>query len=182
MEQFVHALFPNRETASGAVDALVNASFPPGEVGALVANDRREVQEFVTKRKTIVVWVALFGVIVGAAFGVMILAGVGVITFRAPLEALQGAALGAAFGLFAGALGGLGYWKHVIDFPRDAFGSGAVLVGVATQDARVEQARKALASAGARRTYACSKNGAVQRALDSAKTLPHLSGLWRPTP
>lgn len=179
MERFVHALFPDRQAAAKAVDALVNANFSPREVGALVANDRMEVKELVVERKTIVRGGALIGIILGAPIGMLTLAAFGLIALTSPLEALQGAAVGGVVGLLAGTLGGLGYWKHVIDFPRDAFKTGTVLVGVATNRGRVQQAREALGMAGARRTYACSKNGAVQRAIAWANTEPRLGSISR---
>jgi hypothetical protein len=145
------------------VDALVNANFSPRSVGALVANERQEVKELMVERKTIVGSGAALGVILGAALGVLTLAGVGLISLGSPGEALQGAAAGAALGFFAGALGGLGYWTHVIDFPDDAFRTGAVLVGVVTHSGRVEEARRVLTSVGADRTHACSKDTAARR-------------------
>jgi hypothetical protein len=151
---------------------LVNANFSPNEVGALVANHRHEVQELVVERKTIVRAGAILGVILGAASGLLILACFGWISLTSPFEALQAVIVGAAMGLFVGALGGIGYWKHAIDFPKGAFDNGAVLVGVATHRGRVEQARAVLRTAGARRTYASSKNGAAERALTWASVDP----------
>lgn len=166
MERFVHALFPSQEAAAKAVDALVNANFSPDEVGALVANPQHQVHELVTQRKMPVRAGALVGVVVGAAGGALTLAGLGWVSLTSPAQALQAAAAGGAVGLFAGALAGLGYWKHVIDIPKDAFRDGTVLVGVATHAGRIEQARSVLRAAGARRTYACSKRTAALRALD----------------
>jgi hypothetical protein len=166
MERFVHALFPNQEAAARAVDALVNANFSPGEVAALVADHRHHVHELVPQRKTPVRAGALVGVVVGAAGGALTLAGLGWVSLTSPAQALQAAATGGAVGLFAGALAGLGYWRHAIDFPEDAFRNGAVLVGVATHTGRIERARSVLCAAGARRTYACSKRAAALRALD----------------
>jgi hypothetical protein len=169
MEHFVHALFRDRQHATRAVDALVNSNFAPTEIGALVADERMHVEELVIARKTIVIGGLVVGFLVGAVGGIVVLTSLGLIALGTPAGVFTGAALGALFGLFAGGLGGLGYWRYVIDFPRQELRVGTILVGVATQRARVDEARRALGSAGARRTHVSSKRLATQRALSWAR-------------
>jgi hypothetical protein len=72
-------------------------------------------------------------------------------------------------GTLAGTLGGLGFWKEGIDFPKAAFENGAALVGVNAQDDRVEEATAALKRAGATEVRTTSKPEAQLRAEASAQ-------------
>jgi hypothetical protein len=66
-------------------------------------------------------------------------------------QGLRGAATGGAFGLLAGALGGLGYWRIKVKLPKGAYRSGArVLLGVRTNEGRVRRAKRAVLRAGGR--------------------------------
>ena len=177
MEHFVHALFPDRGAAAKTVNALVDANFPPGAIGALLANDRMHVDELVVERRTIVKAAVIVGALVGAGGGLLVLAGVGLVSLGTPGGVLAGAALGALFGIFAGGLSGLGYWRYVIDFPRGAITEGALLVGVATHRERIEEARRVLREAGAARTHVSTKNRAAERALEWARSHPHFGAV-----
>lgn len=173
MEHFVHALFPDREAAAKTVNALVNSNFPPAAIGALLASDRMHVEELVVERRTIVKAAVVVGAIAGAAGGLLVLAAVGLVSLATPGEALAGAAAGGLFGIFAGGLSGLGYWRYVIDFPRGMINESALLVGVATNRERIEEARRVLHEAGAVRTHVSTKNQAAERALEWARSHPH---------
>jgi hypothetical protein len=167
MEPFVHALFPKRETAMKATLDLIDASFDPRQIGVFVMNQRRQVEQLVVQRRTIVKAGAVLGAIIGAAAGLLILASYGLISVASPFGVFEGLVTGGAMGALAGTLGGLGYWWYTIDFPAGAFEPGAVLIGVATDRGRVAEARRVLKWAGARRTYVCAKRVA-ERALASA--------------
>jgi uncharacterized membrane protein len=62
---------------------------------------------------------------------------------------INGLLVGGALGALLGTLAGLGVWREKIEFPSRAFEEGAVLLGVNTHEARIDDAKHALERAGA---------------------------------
>jgi hypothetical protein len=162
-QRFAHAVFKDAEHASAAVHQLMESHFATEQIAVLMVRGP-EVQELPLKHKTFVPHGVALGAIVGAAAGALTLTGLGIVAAGPILIALQGAAAGTAVGSLGGALGGLGFWRDEVDFPSDAFASGAVLVGVVTNAERVDDARAALTSVGAGETYVSTKEQATEAA------------------
>ena len=165
---FAHAFYKGPEEAQAAVQALLDAHFHTEHVGVLLKRGP-SVEELPMHHKTFVPQGAVLGALFGAAAGALTLSGIGVLAAGPLLVALQGAATGTAIGTLAGTLGGLGFWRDEIDFPADAFESGAVLVGVVTNLGRTNEARRVLASAGAEQTYLSTKAEAVDAVEERAR-------------
>lgn len=162
---FAHAIFRDTEHAGGAVRQLLEAHFPSDAVGVLMVRGN-DVEELPMKHKTYVPHGVALGALFGAAAGAITMSGIGLLAAGPVLLALQGAAAGTAMGTVGGALGGLGFWRDEVDFPADAFAQGAVLVGVVTNEERLDDARRVLGAAGAEETFVATKAEAGQRALE----------------
>jgi hypothetical protein len=147
------------------VGELVGAGFTASDIGALIGG-ARDVETLSMQHKTGVTAGALLGGALGAVGGgaVALVGGFALLALGPLVAALQGAAIGGAAGTLAGTLGGLGFWKDEIDFPQDAFEAGAVLLGVTTNDARVDLAREALCKAGAETSYVAANREAIETA------------------
>jgi len=155
MDNFVHGLFKDEESAARAVQTLVDANFNPDLIGALMHLEGDvEVQDAVPIFKV----ASARGATLGSALGMIggALLAVGGLLGGGPLLA---AAAGGATGALAGMLGGLGRWKDEIDFPQDVH-AGMILVGVSTEEACIERARVALAIAHPERIHVSRKNEA----------------------
>ncbi len=155
MEFFVHGLFTSEASAARAVQSLIEASFGPDLISALMHKEGEVVlEEAVPVFKT----EAARGAALGSAFGMVggALLAIGGLLAGGPL--MVGLA-GAASGALAGTLGGLGRWKSEIDFPEHMH-PGMILVGVSTEASSVERARTALVSARAERIHVSRKNEA----------------------
>ena len=166
---FAHAFFRDAERASAAVTALLDAHFTSEDVGVLMVHGD-DVQELPMRHKTFVPHGVALGALLGAAAGAVTMSGIGLLAAGPLLLALQGAAAGTAVGSLGGALGGLGFWRDEVDFPADAFQSGAVLVGVVTNVERLDEAQRVLKDAGADATYVSTKAEATERASERAQT------------
>jgi hypothetical protein len=165
---FAHAFFKDAEHANAAVRALLDAHFHSEHIGVLMVRGP-EVEELPMRHKTFVPQGAAVGALFGAAAGALTLSGIGVLAVGPLFAALQGAAAGSAMGTLAGTLGGLGFWRDEVDFPSDAFQTGAVLVGVVTNLGRTNDARRVLASVGAERTYLSTKAEAADAVREQAQ-------------
>jgi hypothetical protein len=165
---FAHAFFKDAEHAGNATDDLLEAHFPTESIGVLMVRGD-EVEELPMRHKTFVPHGVALGALVGAAAGAVTMSGIGILAAGPLLVALQGAAAGTAIGSLGGALGGLGFWRDEVNFPTDAFESGAVLVGVVTNIERVDDARRVLELAGATETYVATKAEASERALEQKR-------------
>jgi len=162
---FAHAFYSDAAHANAAVRELLEAHFTSDSISVLMTHDA-EVEELPIKHKTFVPHGVALGAVLGAAAGALTLSGIGVVATGPLLLALQGAAAGGAVGTLGGALGGLGFWRDEVDFPTDAFQDGAMLVGVVTNEERLEEARKVLAEAGATETHVSTKAVAGKRLTD----------------
>jgi hypothetical protein len=169
---FVHAVFNSEATAAKAVQELVNARFSGHDISALMTN-RSGVQELEIGHKTGMGVGAVLGGVLGAVGGALAVTG-GLVLAGPVFLALEGMLAGGAMGTLAGTLGGLGFWKEEIDFPRAAFENGAVLIGVNADDARVTDAEEALTRAGATDIRHSSKGEAQQAAEASAHQSPRI--------
>jgi hypothetical protein len=159
---FAYAFFKDAEHASTAVRQLIDAHFPSDEIGVLMARGDT-VEELPMVHKTFVPHGVALGALLGAAAGAVTMSGIGMLASGPLLMALQGAAAGTAMGSLGGALGGLGFWRDEVDFPSDAFTQGAVLVGIVTNQERIDHARRILTESGAEETYVATKAEAGER-------------------
>jgi hypothetical protein len=153
---FAHAFYSDATHANAAVRQLLDAHFSSEAISVLMTHDT-DVEELPIKHKTFVPHGVALGAVLGAAAGALTMSGIGIVATGPLWLALQGAAAGGAVGTLGGALGGLGFWRDEVDFPTDAFQDGAMLVGVVTNQERLEQARKVLAAAGAAETHVSTK-------------------------
>lgn len=169
---FVHAVFNSEVGAAKAVQELVNAKFSEHDISALMCN-RSGVQELEIGHKTGMAVGAVLGGVFGAVGGALAVTG-GLVLAGPVFLALEGMLAGGAMGTLAGTLGGLGFWKEEIDFPRDAFENGAVLIGVNCEDARVEDASDALKRVGATDIRQSSQREAHKAAEASAHHSPRI--------
>lgn len=169
---FVHAVFNTELRAARAVQELVNAKFPTEGISALMVN-RSGVEELEVSHKTAMGPGAALGAVFGAVGGALAVTG-GLVLAGPVFLALEGVLAGGALGTVAGTLGGLGFWKDEVDFPKHAFENGAVLIGVNTEDGRIEDARTALKSAGATEIRMTSKPEARASAQANASHAPRI--------
>jgi hypothetical protein len=162
MSKFVHAFYRDEPSATAAVRQLLEAGFTIADIGALIGQGPN-AEVLPTKHKTGLGPGALLGGVLGAVGGgVLALTGGLALLAVGPLfAALEGALAGGAAGTLAGTLGGLGFWKDDIDFPPHAFDGGAVLLGVTTNEARVDLAREVLRRAGAETSYVSASRKAI---------------------
>lgn len=159
-EVFVHAIYADKQGATKAVQALVDAAFPSNKLAALVRKGER-LQELRVRHKT--------GVGVGSAIGAVLGLIVGALLFTGPWQtALEGALAGGAVGALLGTLAGLGIWREAIDFPASTFSEGGACIGVTTNETRIDTARAALLEAGASEARVSSKHDAFREANTSA--------------
>lgn len=157
MEIFVHGLFREEANAALAVRSLVDAHFEPDQISALMrvgtdpgADELKPIFKMATGPG------AALGTALGAVGGALL--ALGGLLVAGPVFA---GVAGGVSGALAGALGGLGRWTEEIDFPKHVEG-GMILVGVATQPGRLEQARAALAGAHAARVHVSKKGEACE--------------------
>lgn len=146
---FVHAIYRDQEAVTQAVEELLRAGFAAHDIDAVVWCGE-EIEEAPVQHTTGVAYGLAIGGLIGGLIGAVVM----ILGFPSPnatlLElGLRGWAAGGAFGLLAGVLGGLGYWKIKVKLPKEAFRRGArVLLGVGTNEGRVKKARRALLRAG----------------------------------
>ncbi len=148
---FVHAIYRDPQAVTSAVDELLRAGFAAHDINAVVYCGE-SIEDAPIQHTTGVAAGLVIGGLVGGLLGALVMM-VGFASADTPMFelGLRGWAAGAAFGLLAGVLGGLGYWKIKIDLPKDAFHRGArVLLGVGTNEGRVKKAKRALLRAGGR--------------------------------
>lgn len=169
---FVHAVFNTERAAAKAVQELVNAEFGVHDISALMCK-RSGVQELEIGHKTGMGVGAVLGGVFGAIGGALAVSG-GLVLAGPVFLALEGMVAGGAMGTLAGTLGGMGFWKEEVDFPKDAFENGAVLIGVNSDAGRVEDASNALQRAGATEVRQSSKGEAQRSAEAAAPHAPHI--------
>ena len=106
---FVYALFWDEETASLAVQGLLDAHFAPEDISVLLRHEAT-VEESELEFKTGISRGALLGAALGAVGGAIAIPVTGWLAVGPLLAALEGAYLGGASGGLAGALGGPYVW------------------------------------------------------------------------
>ena len=158
---YVHATYREHRAASAAAEALLDAKFPARDISALVCDaPDHDGLELKIKHKTQVPICALIGGVLGIVVGFFV-AHAAQMPPDPTLFAVRGAVIGAAAGTLAGALLGLGRWRDTILFPAEAFSNGCVVVGVNTHEARIGDARGALAASGGAEVSVSSKREAL---------------------
>lgn len=163
---FVYGIFWDEESATKAVDALVNADFPGDDISALM-HEGPEVEELPVEEKTGAARGALIGAALGAIGGALLAPGAGLLAGGPLLVALKGAIAAGAAGAGFGSFGGLGYWHDEVDFVHHHLRRGVVIIGVETIPERRASAEEALRAAGAKDIQARTKKAAI----DDAKQL-----------
>lgn len=151
-QMLVYAIYHGEEQADRAVSALVDREFAAHSIVVLMREPQQDspVREVPVRTKTMVGPGILIGATLGAVGGALVAVGGGLLAAGPLVALLQGAASGGAAGTLAGTVGGLGYWRDVIDFPDTEHGAGAILVGVdINKQGQAAEARRALKEAGA---------------------------------
>ncbi|TPV96049.1 MAG: hypothetical protein B7733_06705 [Myxococcales bacterium FL481] len=160
-DMFVYALFWDEQTASSAVQGLLDARFAAEDISVLLRHEAA-VEASELEFKTGVSRGALVGAALGAIGGAIAIPAAGWLAVGPLLAALEGAYLGGAGGTLAGALGGLGFWEDVISHAHEAdLHKGAVLIGVTTAS-REALAGEALRRAGAQQVHRGTKAEAAE--------------------
>lgn len=162
-QSFAYAFFKDEPSAAKAVQNLINAGFDTEHVGVLMRGEK-DAKELTLKHKTAIGPGLAIGGILGAAIGAAALPAAGLVAFGGAFAGLSGAAMGGATGTLMGTLGGLGFWKDEVAFPKEAFERGDVMVGTLTSTERADNARAQLSAAGARETK-LSTHGEAERDL-----------------
>lgn len=153
---FVYAIFWDEADASVAVQHLLDAHFAPEDISVLLRHEKA-VEESGLEFKTGISRGALLGAALGTIGGAVAIPAAGWLAVGPLLAALEGAYLGGATGLLAGALGGLGFWQDEIGHAHEAdLHRGAVLIGV-TAPGREALADEVLRGAGAQSVHRGSK-------------------------
>jgi uncharacterized membrane protein len=164
-QQLVYAIFPNEEQAGRAVKELVEQEYSAANIVVLMRDGESDapVQEVPVRTKTWVRPSIAIGATLGAVGGALVAVGGGLLAAGPLVAVLQGAAGGGAAGTIAGTVGGLGYWRDVIDFPERESNAGAILVGVdLPSQGQPERARDALKQAGATEVHVRSRSEATE--------------------
>lgn len=151
----VTAICNEGDDAQRAMDALVEASFPPDDISILNVSGRR-VEELPVGQRTGIPITLPIGVAIGVTVGISLtvsglLPQIGLVSAGPILGLLEGAAIGAAVGTLLGVLAGLGWWKADADIEHEDHGHGGLVVGVSVPDGREDDAVAALRGAGAAR-------------------------------
>ena len=170
---FVHAVFKDEPSAAMAVQELVNAKFSANDISALMCNRSGVVEELEVGHKTAMKQGAALGAVLGGVGGALAVTG-GLVLAGPVFLALEGLVAGGALGTVAGTLGGLGFWKEEIEFPKSAFENGAVLIGATVNEGRIEEASAALRRAGADEIRKTTPEEARSQAVSRASHAPHI--------
>lgn len=140
----VTAICNTGDDAKRALEALVEASFPSGDISILhVAG--QQVEEDSIEQRTGISTTLPVGLATGATIGTAlflsgILPGIGIVAVGPVIGALEGLALGGAAGSLLGVLAGLGWWKVEADIPVEELERGGWLVGVSVPEERLDHA------------------------------------------
>ena len=148
----VYAIFPNEEQADRAVKALVDEEFAAANIHVLMRDDTRSehVRRVPVRTQTMVGPGIALGATLGAVGGALVAVSGGFLAAGPLVALLQGVVSGSAAGTIVGTVGGLGYWRDVVDFPKEKLDSGGILVGVnSNAQGQIERAQQALKAAGA---------------------------------
>lgn len=158
MGHHVTGVFTEPQSAERAVRDLIESHFGPEEISVLVADSEgtheEEVEHDTGVAEGATAGAALGGILgaLGAtlvATGVIAAPGLTVFAVGPLLAALRGAVAGVAFGLEAGALAGLGFWKDEAHIHSTALKKGGIIVAVPAEHEHAEHARKVFLEAGA---------------------------------
>lgn len=148
MSAFVWGLCEDAPHAQRAVTALIEGSFPPGEISVRARDECGDVESVPIRHKTAAPVGAVIGAIVGA--GTVALAVSGAADGTLGLGLLELVLAGALTGAGLGAYGGLYFWtQRVAARSADSARSG-VLVGVTVPIGRAPTAAEILRRARAR--------------------------------
>jgi hypothetical protein len=149
---FVHCVCETPAQSTSAVEALVSARFPVGDISVLAADDERH-EELVAYPHAAVAQVVAPGGLTGTSLGLAWASvqgfGIGLRAAGPIVGALRALEGGALIGGLPGALAGLGYWQVDADLPVTAIQKGGILVGVHVPDDRIGEAAEVLRACGA---------------------------------
>jgi uncharacterized membrane protein len=157
--ELVVGLFDKKRDAELAVQALEQAGFSQGKMGAL-AQDRIIVEHLGDEQKDATARSAEIGALSGTALGgltgllagtgALVIPGIGpVIAVGVLASTLAGAGVGAAAGGLVGALMGLGFSEKQAQVYTEGIKQGGVLVAVQAEGERIGLAREIIKQANA---------------------------------
>ena len=176
MTVFVHAHFENRSQADTAVKALLEAHVAADKV-RVITRQGSSAQPSAPSYRTRIGRSALWGICLGAPVG-LFLSATGWLPGLADVAswaAVQGSVIGAAAGLFIGAVRGRGWWEQRPALHPDDVDAAGVIVGVSISAERAPAAREALLQSGGE-DVGVADAGEV----DAAVRLLHVRGRARP--
>lgn len=165
INSLVYAIFSNEQQAERAVKALVDEEFAAANIHVLMRDDSRRdhVRNVPVQTRTLVGPGVALGATLGAVGGALVALSGGLLAAGPLVALLQGAVSGGAAGTIVGTVGGLGYWRDVVDFPEEKLNMGGILVGVnSNAQGQADRARQALKAAGADEVEVRSLEGAKQ--------------------
>jgi hypothetical protein len=157
MSREVTAIFDSSETASVAVDRLIDAGFSRDDVSMLVSESTRGrvfgIEEHTKAAEGAATGGALGGTLgaLGAglvAVGAITIPGVGLAAAGPLVAALAGAGAGGAAGGLTGAFVGMGIREHEARVYADQVQNGRLLLGVHAHEDRVDRAKQILKNTG----------------------------------
>jgi hypothetical protein len=146
---FVYGKFIQEEDAADAVRALMNNGFDVRYISALMGTDAG-VSKVPVSVESGVRRGAVLGAAIGAAGGVLLATGPGLLAAGPLLAVLEGAIGGGAFGGVQGGILGLLFAETKVEFDQEELEKGTILIGV-NADTRPDLAREVLTESGAAR-------------------------------
>lgn len=144
---FVYGKFIQEDDAADAVRALMRNGFDIRYISALMGTDAG-VSEVPVSVESGVRRGAVLGAAIGAAGGVLLATGPGLLAAGPLLVALEGAVGGGAFGGVQGGILGLLFAETKVEFHQEDLDEGTILIGV-NADTRPDLAREVLTQNGA---------------------------------
>jgi hypothetical protein len=177
----VFGIYPTTEGAERAVDVLISAGFPSGDISVLLP-ENRSTREFAHEKATKAPEGATAGVTTGGVIGgtIGVLAGVGVLAIpgigpfiaAGPIMAgLAGLGVGGAVGGIVGALVGMGIPEYEAKRYEGQVKEGGNLLSVHCDTSeQVQRAKDLLKGSGARDIASTGESAGERAARSSAST------------
>ena len=152
MSAFVWGLCDDAPHAQRAVTALIEGSFPPGEISVRARDEHGDVESVPIRHKTAAPVGAGIGAIVGAGTAALAVSGAaaGSVDGTLALGVLEVVVAGALTGAGLGAYGGLYFWTQRVAARSEESPPGGVLVGVTVPVGRAPTAVEILRRVRAR--------------------------------
>ena len=175
----VFGIYPTTEGAERAVDVLISAGFPSGDISVLLP-DNRSTREFAHEKATkapegATAGVTTGGVIggtIGVLAGVLAIPGIGPFSAAGPIMAgLAGLGVGGAVGGIVGALVGMGIPEYEAKRYEGQVKEGGNLLSVHCDTSeQVQRAKDLLKGSGARDIASTGESAGERAARSSAST------------